>query len=121
MNSDGLVPPHGGCGLINRILPEDEVESLIQKARGYNPTGERYMVCSQFAPGDFVEVYVRVSLSVCEQRDAKGLYKKARKGEIKDFTGISTPYEEPENPELIIDTDGETEEKHADVAGLSYQ
>jgi adenylylsulfate kinase len=53
----------------------------------------------------FIEVFVRVPLATCEQRDPKGLYKKARAGEIKEFTGISAPYEEPLNPELIIDND----------------
>ncbi len=55
-------------------------------------------------PGEFIEVYVKVPLEVAEERDPKGLYKKARAGEIKEFTGISAPYEEPENPELVIDT-----------------
>ena len=56
------------------------------------------------ADGEFIEVFMKVPLEVAEQRDPKGLYKKARDGEIKEFTGISAPYEEPENPELIIDT-----------------
>lgn len=55
--------------------------------------------------GEFIEVFVNVSLDVAEERDPKGLYKKARAGEIKEFTGISAPYEEPLNPELILDTD----------------
>ena len=54
---------------------------------------------------DFIEVYCRCPIEVCETRDVKGLYKKARAGEIKDFTGISAPYEVPENPDLVIDTD----------------
>ncbi len=54
--------------------------------------------------GDFIEVYVKVPIDVAEQRDPKGLYKKARAGEIKEFTGISAPYEEPLNAELVIDT-----------------
>jgi len=53
----------------------------------------------------FVEVYVDIPVSVAEQRDPKGLYKKARAGEIKDFTGISAPYEAPENPEIRVQTD----------------
>jgi adenylylsulfate kinase len=57
-----------------------------------------------FAPGDFVEVYVDASLETCEARDPKGLYKKARAGEIPEFTGISAPYEPPERPELVLDT-----------------
>ncbi|GAB4379281.1 MAG: adenylyl-sulfate kinase [Calditrichia bacterium] len=55
--------------------------------------------------GEFIEVYVKVSLEVAESRDPKGLYKKARQGEIKEFTGISAPYEEPDHPEIVIDTD----------------
>ena len=54
--------------------------------------------------GEFIEVYVKCPLDVCEQRDTKGLYKKARAGEVKKFTGISAPYEEPSNPELTIDS-----------------
>ena len=56
------------------------------------------------AQGRFVEIYVKVPIEIAEQRDPKGLYQKARAGEIKEFTGISAPYEEPENAELIIDT-----------------
>ena len=55
--------------------------------------------------GDFIEVFCNAPLDVCEDRDVKGLYKKARAGEIPEFTGISSPYEEPLNPELKIDTD----------------
>jgi adenylylsulfate kinase len=58
--------------------------------------------------GDFIEVYVAASLETCESRDVKGLYQKARAGEIPEFTGISAPYEEPEKPELVIDTNGHT-------------
>ena len=54
--------------------------------------------------GEFIEIYVKCSLEVCEARDTKGLYKKVRTGEVKDFTGISAPYEEPLNPELTIDS-----------------
>ena len=54
---------------------------------------------------DFIEVYVATSLEVCEKRDVKGLYAKARAGEISDFTGISSPYEPPENPEILIQTE----------------
>ncbi|WP_051556641.1 adenylyl-sulfate kinase [Alkalihalobacterium bogoriense] len=55
--------------------------------------------------GEFIEVYVKCALETCEQRDPKGLYKKARAGEIPEFTGISSPYEEPHKPELIVETD----------------
>lgn len=53
---------------------------------------------------NFIEVYINASLESCEERDVKGLYKKARKGEIKDFTGVSTPFEAPENPDIEINT-----------------
>jgi len=59
-------------------------------------------------PADFVEVHVECPVEVCEQRDVKGLYKKARAGEIKEFTGISAPYEAPLTPELKIDTSGQS-------------
>ena len=60
---------------------------------------------SLFDPGAFIEIFVKTSLATCEHRDTKGLYKKARAGELKEFTGISAPYEEPLNADLIIDTE----------------
>ncbi len=57
---------------------------------------------------DFIEIYCKASLEICETRDVKGLYKRARAGEIKNYTGIDSPYEIPENPELIIDTDNQS-------------
>lgn len=65
---------------------------------------DRQWVRSIVPEGDFIEVYCHCPLSVCEQRDVKGLYRRARAGEIKDFTGISSPYEEPENAEIVVDT-----------------
>lgn len=61
--------------------------------------------------GNFVEIYVRCPVEVCIQRDARGMYKKALAGEIPNFTGISDPYEEPLNPELVIDSDKEALEE----------
>jgi adenylylsulfate kinase len=58
--------------------------------------------------GDFIEAWVQASVDTCESRDVKGLYKKARAGEIKDFTGISAPYEEPLKPEVVLDTNGQS-------------
>ncbi len=66
---------------------------------------DRDLVRERVAPGEFFEVYVKAPLAVCEQRDPKGLYKKARAGAIKQFTGIDSPYEEPAAPELVLDTD----------------
>lgn len=61
--------------------------------------------------GDFVEVYVKCPIEVCRQRDVKGLYKLVDEGKIKGFTGVDDPYEEPEHPELIVETDKETIEE----------
>lgn len=66
---------------------------------------DRDKVRALLGPGEFIEVYVNASLETCEKRDPKGLYKKARAGEIKGFTGISDPYEAPEKPELVLDSD----------------
>jgi len=64
-------------------------------------------------PGEFIEVYIQTSLQEAEKRDPKGLYKKARKGEIKGFTGIDDPYEAPENPEILIETEKQPPEESA--------
>jgi len=65
---------------------------------------DRDRVRALVSDSDFIEVYCRASLDACEARDVKGLYAKARTGEIRDFTGISSPYEAPESPELVVDT-----------------
>lgn len=65
---------------------------------------DRARVRELLGEADFVEVYVRCPLEVCESRDVKGMYAKARSGLIKEFTGISSPYEEPDSPELVVDT-----------------
>ncbi|MGZ8271171.1 MAG: adenylyl-sulfate kinase [Methylophilus sp.] len=75
---------------------------------------DRNRVRALVKEGEFIEVYCNASLSICEERDTKGLYKKARIGEIKDFTGISSPYEPPEKPELEINTGSEALEKCVD-------
>ena len=66
---------------------------------------DRAAVRANLGTGEFIEVYVKASLSAAEGRDPKGLYKKARAGEIKGFTGIDDPYEEPESPEVVLDTE----------------
>lgn len=117
---DGDNIRHG----LNRNLgfsPEDreenirrigEVAHLFSKAGIINMTAfispyraDRQKARSLAKEGEFIEIFCRCSLDACEDRDQKGLYKKARAGEIPEFTGISAPYEEPENPELIIETD----------------
>jgi adenylylsulfate kinase len=74
---------------------------------------DRDQVRALMGQGDFIEVHVDCPVEVCEQRDVKGLYKKARAGEIKEFTGISAPYEAPEKPELTINTAGQSVEASA--------
>jgi adenylylsulfate kinase len=66
---------------------------------------DRDAVRALMAPGDFIEVYVKVSIEAAERRDPKGLYKKARAGEIRGFTGIDDPYEAPERAEVVLDTE----------------
>lgn len=66
---------------------------------------DRNSVRKLLAEGEFLEIYVKCSIDECERRDPKGLYDKAKKGEIKNFTGISAPYEEPMAPELVVETD----------------
>ena len=65
---------------------------------------ERQMVRDMMAPGEFIEIFIDTPLSVAEERDVKGLYAKARSGQLKNFTGIDSPYEAPETPEIHIDT-----------------
>lgn len=69
--------------------------------------------------GDFIEIFCDCSLEVCESRDVKGMYAKARRGEISDFTGISAPYEAPEDPELVLDT-GSVSLEHCVERIISY-
>ena len=75
---------------------------------------ERDKVRKLLANQDLIEIYVKCSISVCEARDVKGMYKKAKANEIKNFTGISSPYEAPESPDLIVDTDQETLDESVD-------
>jgi adenylylsulfate kinase len=90
---------HRAAVLVSAISPYEETR---QKAR---ELVEQH--------GEFVEVFVKASVEVCARRDVKGLYEKAFKGEIKEFTGVSDPYEEPLNPELVIDTESETPQESA--------
>jgi adenylylsulfate kinase len=116
---DGDNVRHG----LNKNLgfsPEDRTENIrriAEVAKLFSETGvialtsfispyraDRDAARAIFPPGDFVEVYVSTSLETCESRDPKGLYKRARAGQIPEFTGISAPYEAPERPELVLDT-----------------
>lgn len=89
-----------------------EVAKLFAHAGNFTLTAfispyraDRDKVRALLGPGEFIEIYVNASLETCEKRDPKGLYKKARAGEIPNFTGISDPYEAPEHPELVLDAD----------------
>jgi len=84
---------------------------------------DRDAVRALMGPGEFIEIYVNASLETCEARDPKGLYKKARAGEIKGFTGIDDPYEAPQNPELVLDANTKGIDELADevIAYLDRQ
>ena len=76
---------------------------------------DRELVRSRLPHGDFLEVYCECELAVCEARDPKGLYARARKGEIENFTGISAPYEEPIKPDIIVNSSKQTIEEELEL------
>ncbi|MDO9163774.1 MAG: adenylyl-sulfate kinase [Methylococcaceae bacterium] len=88
---------------VAKLMLEAGVITLTAFISPFN--AERHQARNLVSADDFIEIYCKCDLAVCEQRDVKGLYKKARLGQIAQFTGISSPYEPPVNPELIIDTD----------------
>lgn len=116
---DGDNVRHGLCSDLG-FSAEDRVENIRrigEMAKLFMEAGiiamtafispfraDRERVRSLVPHGDFLEIFCHCPLEVCEERDVKGLYKRARQGEIKDFTGISSPYEAPEKPELAVDT-----------------
>ncbi len=116
---DGDNVRHGLCGDLGFSL-EDRTENLRRISEMCKLTADAGVITftafispmredrrkarDLIGENDFIEVYCKCSLEVCEQRDVKGLYKKARAGMIPDFTGISSPYEEPEQASLIVDT-----------------
>jgi adenylylsulfate kinase len=89
-------------GAVAELFAEAGIIALTAFVSPYRR--DRDAVRTTLAPGDFVEIFVRAPLEVCEQRDPKGLYRKARAGEIRNFTGIDDPYEEPLHPELVVDS-----------------
>lgn len=97
-------------GFVCHLLARNDVIAIaaaispFREARDYN----RRLI------GNFIEVYIKCSVDECEARDVKGLYKKARAGEVKGFTGVDDPYEEPLHPEVICETDKETAEESAE-------
>src|SRR5262245_31038514 len=98
-------------GEVAKLFTEAGIVALTAFISPYR--ADRDQVRAIMQPGDFVEVFVDCPVEVCEQRDVKGLYKKARAGEIKEFTGISAPYEAPNAPELTLDTSGLSVEQSA--------
>lgn len=117
---DGDNVRHGLCGDLS-FSEEDRVENIRrigEMAKLFVDAGvitltafispfrsDRRRVRELVGENDFIEIYCRCTLETCEERDVKGMYKKARRGEISDFTGISSPYEQPENAEIVVDTD----------------
>ena len=89
-------------GEVSKLLAEPGMIVLVALISPYR--NDRNQVRKILKPGQFVEVYVDCPIGVCENRDVKGMYKKARKGEIKNFTGISSSYEAPTNPEIHLQT-----------------
>jgi adenylylsulfate kinase len=116
---DGDNVRHGLCGDLG-FSPQDRVENIRRVgeiAKLFMEAGvivltafispfraDRERVRGMVEHGDFIEIFCDSPIEVCESRDVKGLYKKARAGQIPEFTGISSPYEAPENPELTVDT-----------------
>ena len=86
-----------------KLLCEQGIISIVALISPYR--SDRQLVREMIPPGHFIEVYVNAPLSVCEQRDPKGLYAKARANDLKEFTGISAPYESPHAPEIELLTD----------------
>lgn len=134
---DGDNVRHGLCGDLD-FSPTDRAENIrriAEMVRLFLDAGitclaafisplreDRERVRDIVGPEDLLEVYVKCPVEVCEQRDVKGLYKKARQGKIKNYTGISAPYEPPEHPDLVLETDkSDLEECVTQVVNLITQ
>jgi adenylylsulfate kinase len=119
---DGDNVRHGLCGdlsfsvearreNIRRIAEMSKLfinAGVIALTAFISPAREDRQKVRELVGDDFIEIYCDCPLEVCEERDVKGLYKRARTGEIKEFTGISAPYDIPESPEIVVDTSGRT-------------
>ena len=122
LNKDLGFSPEDRTENIRRI---GEVAKLFTEAGIINTTAfispyrsDRDRARASQGEGDFIEVYVQASVDECEKRDTKGLYAKARAGKIPEFTGISAPYEEPEKPEVVVNTETQSvEESLAAIIG----
>jgi adenylylsulfate kinase len=95
---------------VANLLSRNEVPVITAAISPYREIRDE---AREMMDGRFIEAYVKASVEECERRDVKGLYAKARSGEIKEFTGVSDPYEPPENPELVLETEDETPEESA--------
>jgi adenylylsulfate kinase len=104
-------------GEVAKLFTDGGVINLTAFISPYRADRDR--VRGIMSPGDFIEVFVDCPIEECEKRDVKGLYKKARAGQIPEFTGISAPYEEPEKPELVLRT-AELSEEQSVQACLRY-
>lgn len=96
-------------GEVGKLMVDAGVVTMTAFISPYEE--DRNTVRDILEDGEFIEVFTKCSLDECESRDPKGLYKKARSGKIKEFTGINAPYEEPSNPEIVIDTENESVEE----------
>jgi bifunctional enzyme CysN/CysC len=99
-------------GEVAKLFTEAGLITLVSFISPFR--SDRQMARDLFKPDEFVEIHVHAPLAVAEARDPKGLYKKARAGEIRNFTGIDSPYEEPQSPEIVLNTDGADPEALAD-------
>ena len=99
-------------GAVAQLFSQAGIISLTAFISPYRIDRDR--VRNSLAPGEFIEVFVDTPIEICEERDPKGLYKKARAGELKGFTGIDDPYEDPASPELVLSAAEKTPEQLAD-------
>lgn len=98
---------------VSKLLSRNGVIAIVSLISPYRSS--RDSAKQMIGPERFVEVYVKTSLAECEKRDPKGLYKKARRGEINNMTGIQDPYEEPMSPDILVETEKGTPEQSADL------
>jgi bifunctional enzyme CysN/CysC len=101
-------------GELALLLSQAGLLTLVTVVSPYTADRDRARARHNETGVPFFEVHVATPLEVCEERDPKGLYARARSGEIKDMTGVGSPYEVPKNPELVLDTTGKTPEESAD-------
>ena len=100
-------------GFVADLLARNGVPVVTAAISPYKETRDAVRAMHEKSGARFIETFIDTSLEACEERDVKGLYAKARSGEIKEFTGVSDPYEAPENPEITVDTEGKTPEESA--------